>query len=507
MVRALGYLGILGCISAWCLDEISAPERRPNVLLIIIDDLRPELGCYGVVDVRSPNIDRLAGQGLAFKRAYVQEAICVASRTSMLTGARPDATGIYGFGKKMVESTPHIVSLPRLMKTNGYRTISAGKVYNYGVSEDPGAFDEALKPLQKTWRGRGYHDSSTVLGEDGYGPSIEVGVGDEETYQDATIAKLVVERMPHLAKEPRPFLMCVGFHKPHLPFSAPKKYWDLYDRSALRLSHATKRDPSVPTIASTSWEELRAYSDIPKRGPLGEDQSRSLIHGYRACVSFMDAQIGKLLDGLQANGLADNTIVVLWGDHGFKLGEYGEWVKHTNSEFDTRVPLIVASPQHRKGDKARYTDALVEAVDIYPTIADLCGLSLPQHLEGTSFVPLLEDPARPWKTAAFSQYPRWEPNADQRVDVMGYSVRTNRFRYTEWIGVNTGKIHAKELYDHQNDGQEKVNVIDLADYQEFVDPLSAVLNGGRGWIAVRDDLMTSMRMEPARIVGTKGAGS
>src|SRR3546814_845406 len=274
----------------------------------------------------------------------------------------------------------------------------------------------------------------------------------------------------------KPFFLAVGFRRPHLPFSAPEKYWALYDDKKLPQPANPEAPAGVPAIAMHPSTELRGYADIPDQGPLDEATIYRLLQGYYAGTSYIDAQIGRLLDELNALGLASNTIVVLWSDHGYHLGEHNLWSKTTNFELDTRVPLIISAPGISKNDQQ--TDALAELVDLYPTLADLAGIGVPQGLEGTSLVPVLKDPDRPWKKGAFSQFPRpWFYKG--KPEVMGYSVRTDRYRYTEWQDFQTGEVQARELYDHQTDQMETKNLAGESKYNSTIDKLSDLL--ARGW--------------------------
>jgi arylsulfatase A-like enzyme len=282
------------------------------------------------------------------------------------------------------------------------------------------------------------------------GPAFEMADVPDDFYRDGKIANLAVETIRGLKSKKEPFFLGVGFSRPHLPFVSPKKYWDLYDPAAIQLAPNPYRPKGAPEYALTTSGELRNYLGIPAEGPMPDALARQLKHGYYAATSYMDAQVGKVLDELERQGLRQNTIIVLWGDHGWKLGEHGEWCKHSNVENDTNAPLLVSAPGMKHAGKQ--TNALVEFVDIYPTLADLAGLPLPGHLEGVSAKPVLEDPNRAWKTAAFSQYPR----GPQR---MGYSMRTDRYRFTVWVDRREpAKVEATELYDHQTDPQENVNI-------------------------------------------------
>jgi len=263
------------------------------------------------------------------------------------------------------------------------------------------------------------------------------------------------------------FFLAVGFLKPHLPFVAPKKYYDLYPRRNLSLADNPFPPKDVPRIALTNWGELRAYSDIPKKGPLSDEKALELIRGYFAATSYVDAQIGRLLRELDRLGLRNRTVIALWGDHGWQLGEHGLWCKHTNFEVATRSPLIVSSPGQKNADSK--TDALVEFVDIYPTLCELCGLPIPEGSEGVSFAPVMQNPERPWKTAAFSQYPRGR--------IIGYSVRTHHYRYTEWAQRGKEPVGI-ELYDHRNDSDENVNIAARPENKQLVRKLSKALHAG-----------------------------
>jgi len=454
-----------------------APAVRPNVLFIAVDDLRPELGCYGHPIIQSPHIDRIAREGMLFTRAYCQQAICAPSRASLLSGCRPDTTGIYDLGTPLVRARPDLRTLPQHFRKNGYRTVSLGKIYHHG-NDDPAGWDERPRvgrDLYHSGEIREYRKKRLAEADRlGYrgprrynhaaGPSTECLDVPDAAYSDGAITDEALRQLNRHRN--RPFFLAVGFWKPHLPFTAPRRYWDLYRRDQIPLPDKTE-PKDAPRIAFSNWGELRAYRDIPKRGDLDAATTRKLIHGYFACVSYIDAQVGRLLGELDRLGLREKTIIILWGDHGWKLGEYGDWCKHTNFELDTRVPLILSVPGVPAGRKCR---RLVEFVDIYPTLAELCGLEIPPHCEGTSMAPLLEDPERPWKTAAFSQYPRGR--------VMGYSLRTERWRYNEWIHRETGRVAARELYDHARGPFTGANLAGRPGQEELVKKLSRMMKAG-----------------------------
>ena len=323
----------------------------------------------------------------------------------------------------------------------------------------------------------------------GRGPAYERADVPDNAYPDGKVADQAITSLRRFSEEEQPFFLAVGFYKPHLPFNAPERYWALYDTSAITLPDVQVPPEGAPELALTNWGELRNYHGIPKEGTLSDSLARTLIHGYYASVSYTDAQVGRVLDELDRLGLDENTIVVLWGDHGWKLGEYGDWSKHTNFELDTHAPLIVRARGMEAGQE---TDALVEFVDIYPTLAELAGLPLPPHLQGTSIAPLLENPDRSWKGAAFSQYPRRFPATrppkpeDWDSLVMGYSVRTDRWRYTRWQRgpqEAPADVAARELYDMSEGPAPMVNLAGRPAYAALVDSLDAVLSAG--WEAAR----------------------
>lgn len=493
VVAALFMFAILGVGGVARLVEASTPKR--NVLMICVDDLRPELGCYGVDTIKTPNIDRLAASGFTFLRAYCQQAVCNPSRVSLLFGLRPDSTQIYDLQTHPRKTLPDRVSLPQHFKNHGYVTMGLSKVYHGGL-------DDRLSWSVPHWSppGPGYGKPETlarVRAESErlrrqLGPATEVLERDPQTgvalrvsapryrvrgpaWEDPDVpdealpdGKTTQEAIARLEKyRDQPFFLAVGYLKPHLPFVAPKRYFDMYERSQLPLAPWPYPPKDCPAIALHNWGELRAYEDIPAEGPLPEEMARQLVWGYYAATSYVDAQIGKLLDALERLNLADNTIVVLWSDHGWHLGDNGLWCKHSNFERATRSPLIFRVPGAKNAGAK--INALVEFVDIYPTLCELCDLPLPDGLEGISLVPLMEKPDRPWKKAAFSQYPRGK--------VMGYSMRTDRYRYTEWQSPE-GAVVARELYDHQSDPYESENLAERPELRQLVEDLSRQLRAG-----------------------------
>lgn len=456
-------------------DYFFSNDSTPNVLFIAIDDLRPALGCYGDKTAIMPNIDSLAARGTTFLRAYCQQAVCSPSRLSLMTGRRPDTTRVWDLSTHFREALPDVVTLPQHFKNHGYHTRSIGKIYHGGgaPSKDPPSWSEM--PLFDYVRDPNvrYATEKNLSGKGLKRAASESAEVPDNTYIDEIVCDAAIEALDDLQSGSKPFFLAVGFRKPHLPFCAPKKYWDFYRPEEIPAPTSTQHPQDAPELAIRSWMELEGYTDIPAGGELSIEQIRQLRHGYYACVSFIDAQVGRLLEKLD-----DNTIVCLWSDHGFHLGEQGLWTKANNYELSTRVPLIVSVPgQKNPGAK---TDALVELVDIYPSLAELCGLPAPEGLEGTSFRQLLDDPNREWKTAVFSQYPRAKSGHRHRGrgDIMGYAARTDRFRFVEWRDSKSGDVVARELYDHSNDAAEMRNLAEQPEQASLVRELSEVLAGG-----------------------------
>ena len=471
---------------------------RPNILFIAVDDLRPEFGAYGASYVKSPNLDRIAKAGITFNRAYCQQAVCSPTRSSLMTGTRPDTTKVWDLETHFRAALPNVVSLGQHFKNHGYFVQGMGKIYHGSLDDAP----TWSVPWQSS-RGQAYglpenlalnnRQSAAPAAAGGSGkksgkkkqeptprnsrgPAFEGADVPDDTFTDGQNAKLAVATLGVMAKKQQPFFLALGFSKPHLPFVAPKKYWDLYDPAKIQLAPNKFRPKDAPDYAIQPGGELRNYHGIPE-GSIPDDLARQLKHGYYAAISYMDAQLGLVLDELDRLDLAKNTIVVLWGDHGWKLGEHDAWCKHSNAENDTNGALLLSVPgMKHAGAKA---SGLVEFVDIYPTLAELAGLPLPAHLEGLSFKPVLDHPTRPWKPAAFSQYPRPGNSATGGIPLMGYSMRTERYRFTVWLHRDDpGKVADIELYDHQTDPQENLNVAKSPAHRELVEQLMAQWRGG-----------------------------
>jgi arylsulfatase A-like enzyme len=440
-------------------------SEKPNVLFIAVDDLRPQLGCFGHKQMISPNIDRLASEGVIFSRCYCQVPVCGASRASLMTGVRPTRKRFVGYDTWAQKDLPGALSVAEHFKNNGYHTISNGKIFHH-VRDLLGSWSESPwnpKRLDGNWRD--YRTDAYRLiakANKGAGPAFEEGEGvADNAYADGQTADKVISDLRRLKKVGKPFFLTAGFVKPHLPFNAPKKYWDMYDRDEIDMADNPFAPKDAPKAAIHTWGELRSYHGIPKKGRLSDEAARTLVHGYYACVSYIDAMVGKVLGELDRLGLADNTIVVLWGDHGWNLREHGLWCKHANFDTSMRAPLIVRAPGVKGGKES---EALTEFVDIYPSLCELSNVPTPQHVEGTSFVPLLKNPDRRWKKAVFSRY------------FNGESIRTDRYLYTHWK--RGDKQYARMLYDHKVDPGENTNISELPENAGLIRELEDMMERG-----------------------------
>lgn len=477
----MNYKLFLLILSACITVQTFSQNKKPNVLFIAVDDLRTEINCFGAKHMHTPNLDRLAKQGMIFQKAYCQQAVCAPSRNSLMTGLRPDALGIYDLYTFFRKKNPNVVTLPEHFKNNGYHAETMGKIYHtgHGNSDDRQSWsvpkwnqNDEIKKLTKINRG-------DTIGLERDFPTIDgkklpwyCSPMPDNNMTDAIVANQAVKRLKEIKDSS--FFLAVGFIKPHLPFVAPKKYWDLYDPADIKIPER-KEPMGMPEQALHNFGELRKYHGIPPQGYLDDTTSRNLIHGYYAAVSMIDAQVGKLLDALEENGLDKNTIIVLWGDHGWKLGDYGGWCKHTNFEMDTNAPLMFSVPWMKKGLK---TESLAEFVDIYPTLCELANLPLPDHLEGQSLVPVLKDPYTEVNKVAISQYPRGKSlGYDRKNELMGYSIRTGNFRFTRWQKYEDPKdVVAIELYDHTKSVIAKENLAENSKYAEKVKELNFLMD-------------------------------
>jgi iduronate 2-sulfatase len=500
------FLKMTGAIVGLSAIKSTAASERPNILFIPVDDLKPMLGCYGDKKIKTPNIDRLARRGTVFLNNACQQAVCGPSRASLMTGRYPDSTGVFDLATRMRDINADILSLPQYLQQNGYETTGLGKTYDPRCVDD--LFDEpswSIPYMGNADRDRyapgfgmpadGFQAPETkkeaalvaklmreqgIKGKDekkkfqrehpGCHPATECYDAPDNAYKDGVNAEVGCEYLEKLARGKKPFFLSVGFSKPHLPFVAPKKYWDLYDRSAIELSPFQDDAKGTPEFAYNRGGELRAgYTGIPNEGRLPEAMQKELIHGYMACVSYTDAQIGKLLDKLDQLGLADKTIICLWGDHGWHLGDHSQWCKHSNFEQAARAPLIIAAPSQKA--KGVRTESPSEFVDIFPTLVELVGLPGPAVLEGKSLTTILDNPSASVREAAMGQYPR----GINGQKGMGYSLRSKRFRYVKWLvmdyykGERTGLLATRELYDYKNDPYETVNLADNPEYAAVIE--------------------------------------
>ena len=483
----------------------AVPAKKPNVLFIAVDDLKPLLGCYGVSWIKSPNIDRLAGRGTVFLANYCQVPLCAPSRASLLTGLRPDSIGLYfnPFKNRNVlrQRLPDVVTLPQYFRDQGYVTGGMGKVFD-GRTVDQG-HDAVSWSLPFVTRFefapcgpgvRGYQRPETQKrlkkgrpGEHVAGPPTESCEVPDDAYLDGAMARNAAATIRQLAQKPQPFFLTVGFIQPHLPFISPKKYWDLYDRGTLSLAAFQGYPTGSPREAQVipNSGELRDYAGVPPSGPIPEALQRELLHGYAASVSYIDAQVGLLLKALEEAGVEDNTIVCVWGDNGYHLGEHGHWGKSTNYEDATRAPLIVRTPDLGQG--VRVTSP-TEFLDVYPTLCELAGLPIPAALEGKSLVPVMRDPKTPIHEAAVSQCSTVDSQMspqlvggllDEFAEIessMGWTLRTPRYRYVEWRQATLngnervfgGKVLGAELYDYEKDPLERENLVGKPEYARAV---------------------------------------
>ena len=450
MKRSLLTIALLSLLAA---SSANAADK-PNVLFIAADDLRSDLGCLGNREVLSPHLDALAARGRLFTRAYCQQALCNPSRASLMTGRRPDSIRIWDLPTHFRDRYPDIVTLPQYFMKHGYFTQNIGKIYHNWRQEVQGDPASWSVPAVMHFATHG-SDKPKVKGE--LPPNLarnrkcECRDVPDDAYFDGRIASLAIEALRERKAAGKPFFLAVGFWKPHSPFNAPKKYWDAYDRAKLSRPPNPDWPKDAPRIA---WHNSREILGSAHPRTLRPEAVMEIRHGYLAAISYFDAQVGRLLVELDDLGLRENTVVVFWSDHGYHLGEQSLWAKTSNFELDARVPLIIAAPEMTKPGVA--TNALVELLDLYPTLAALCGLPKPQGVEGASLVSVVNDPNASVKEAAFTQHPRpsYFPEAPE---VMGRSVRTARYRYTEWRDFRTSQLVASELYDHEVDPLETVN--------------------------------------------------
>lgn len=471
--------------AVWSSLAAAGTAQRPNVLLICVDDLKPVLGCYGDRLAKTPNIDRLSSRGMRFDLAYCNQAVCAASRNSLMLGSHCTSIGIYDLSKNFRKAVPDAVTLPQYFMKHGYRAESVGKIYHTGhgnTNDDaswsvPAIPDKVVEYLDPKNRANG------MTREEAYFSNKELhrihqlprGAAWEEVdvpdnaYADGRIADTGIKLL-RAAKERKgtPFFIAIGFVKPHLPLTAPKKYWDLHDPSKFQLPSNKKPPVGAPKYAGKRGGEISNYDPIPADGMVDDATARKLIHAYYASTSFMDAQLGRLIDELDCLGLSEETIIVLWGDHGWHLGDHGMWTKHTNYEQANRIPLLIIAPGIAKPGCTRQ---LAESADVFPTLAELAGLPkpvVPQPLDGLSLAPVLKDPALRIRDHATHCFPRGE-------DRLGRAIRTERYRLVEWKKPGAAPESADlELYDYTLPDPEAENLAERN--PEVIQELRAILN-------------------------------
>jgi iduronate 2-sulfatase len=464
------------------------PER-PHVLLICVDDLKPAIGCYGDPLAKTPNLDRLAARGMRFNLAYCNQAVCAPSRNNLLLGSRSTSLGIYNLSENFRKAVPDAVTMPQHFQKYGWRTEAIGKILHtgHGNKDDDASWTlPAIKEKVVEYLAPANSANGQLTREEAFFTNQKLGrIRDlprgaawensdvaDNAYADGRIADAGIRRLRAAKENPdEPLFLAIGFVKPHLPFTAPKKYWDMHDRAAFPLPQRTTPPDGAPTYAGKTLGELNNYHPVPQDPPLTEDLQRSLLHGYYASISFMDAQLGRVLDELDALGLAEQTLIVLWGDHGWHLGDHGMWTKHTNYEQANRIPLIFVAPGIAKAGSETRQPA--ETVDVLPTLVELAGLPPlkgPQSMDGVSLVPVLKDPAVRVRDHATHAFPRQRDGQP----VLGRAIRTERYRLVEWKkpGAADGTADL-ELYDYQKDPLETRNL--AAAQSEVVAKLRAIL--------------------------------
>lgn len=453
---------------------IATAEKPKNVLLIAIDDLRPTIGCYGDPFAITPHIDRFAEKSFLYNHAYCQQAVSGPSRASLLTGLRPDQIGVTDLNTHFRKKCPDVITLPQFYKEKGYTSLGIGKIFHGSVHTQDSLSWSAAPIYNLSIKKEEY-----VLKENRHGgkaAAIEIADLPEDCFIDGKVTGESLKLLKQFSQTKEPFFLAVGFIKPHLPFSMPEKYRNLYADILFPIPDTISEKGNIPSMAFHNWEELRGYTDIPDSGELSGTQKQELLAAYYACVSFIDAQIGMLLEELEASGLDQNTIVVIWGDNGFHLGEQNLWGKATNFEVACKVPFLIYDPGHEQ--LSRTIDSMVELTDIYPTLLDLCGFETSYPLAGESLVSLMFE-NKTEKNKAFSQFPRpyRAINSSDHQTHMGYSIRMKDWRYTLWYDVKTNTVTDKELYYRPTSSNyELENLSGLKRYADIENELSQYIS-------------------------------
>lgn len=460
-------------ISFLFIPFVTFAKNDKNVLFIAIDDLRPTLGCYGDSIAITPHLDSFARKGIVYKNAYCQQAVSGPSRASLLTGMYPDQIGVTDLRTHFREKCPDLVTLPQFFKNIGYSTIGIGKIFHASrLTQDSISWSEP--PLYNlSVKKEEYLLPRNRTGQKA--AAVEVVDTDEGCFIDGKVTREAISKLKQFGNSSEPFFLAVGYIKPHLPFSMPEKYWNLYKDADFRLLPAGKNNLSgIPDIAFHNSEELRGYADINDSGEISKAKKTELLRGYYACTSFIDAQIGKLLEQLKATGLDKNTIVVIWGDNGFHLGEQDMWCKSTNFEVACKVPLLVYDPEYN--EYSRDIESCVELVDLYPTLLEMCGFKPLEYLSGESLLPAIKK-ERKGKDRAFSQFPRPynAVHSSTNQTHMGYTVRTKDWRCTIWYEVRSGKVSDRELYYLPDNNNEQKNLSGNDLYSDREKELSSMI--------------------------------
>ena len=457
--------------------SLNKASIKPNILLLYMDDLRSELVSFGALQIYSPNIDSFTKRGIKFTNAYCNVPVCGASRASMFTGMLPTKNRFLDYNTFIEKETPNAITLPELFKNNGYSTISNGKIYHH--------LDDRVNDWDEVWRPYAFEENSNGLAPTDYwqslwkdyqnkdtryryevsdnGPAYENAEVSDYTYIDGLLTLKVIEDIKKLKNANKPFFLTAGFISNHLPFNAPKKYWDLYERNSIKQPENFNYIPEgAPKMSISNWPEMRAYTNIPKKGQVSDSIAIDLIHGYYATVSYVDALIGKILHELKEQELDQNTIVILVSDHGYHLQEHTQWAKFTSYNTSTQVPLVIYNPFSKtKGS----TNALTSLVDIYPTLAELCSLKVPENqLEGTSLVPILNDTNLEGKSHVFIK------------KTQAFTIKTRDFSYTEYIKPEDNSIIDKMLYDHRISKSENINIVHKMEFKKTVSKLNYLLH-------------------------------
>ena len=502
----LAFLTISSC------SNPSIDTKKSNILFVSIDDLRPTLGAYGDTIAITPYIDQLAAEGMTFRQTFCQAAVCAPSRASLMTGVRPDSTRVWHLGNKFRVINPDAVTMPQYFSKFGYHTVNLGKIF-HNYMPDSISWDEPdLRPTQykrKDWLKRdgetfyiskNVHESQVkkrdsllklrpIRYADGWntGPAWEAAEVHDTMYFDGAQNELAKRTLTRLAQKDQPFYMGLGYFRPHLPFTAPKKYWDIYDPQKIPLAANPNLPENAPGHTMNSMYELKHYDGFNHIGHpessfrMNEDTSRILKHGYYASVSYVDALLGDLIAHMKKIGIYENTIIIVWGDHGWKLGDHNSWGKMTNYNIDLQVPMIIRYPNQE--NRGRQTFAITELVDMFPSLCEIAGIESPDYMQGTSFVPLIKNPDRPWKNAAFSQFHRRPKHTANKKRYMGYSINTKKYHYIEWYSWfpktgTRGELKSTELFDRENDPHETVNIVANQELREVVKQLSKQLENG-----------------------------